>query len=51
MEYQQNSWYNPSVIKRIQQRINIVLIIIGVLMLYMNYSWMVQLIKNFIKNI
>ena len=51
MEYQQDSWYNPSVVNRIRLLINITLVIIGMLMLYMNYSWMWQLIKNFIKNI
>ncbi len=46
MEYQQKSWYSPSVIKRIRLHINIILVLIGVLMLYMNYSWILQLIKN-----
>lgn len=47
MEYQQNSWYNPAVIKRISTQINIILIVIGAIMLYINYSWIWQLIQNF----
>jgi len=46
----QNNWYRPAVVNRVRKQINIILIIIGLLMLYLNYGWMIKLIKQFINN-
>jgi hypothetical protein len=46
----QNNWYHPDVISRVRKRINFILIIICLLMLYFNHSWMIALIKQFINN-
>jgi len=35
----------------VRKQINFILIIIGLLMLYLNHSWIITLIKQFINNI